>query len=829
MRASSFLAGMLFLATSFSCIQSEALPLYPAPVSAGGGVFAIGDLNGDGKDDIVVGQPAGFETVLGIGSGVFGPPIGGWCCGQTAMALGDLDRDGKLDLVKTDGISVSVYQGLGTGRFSPLYTYPVSGAASLALVDVNGDGKLDVVVTTGRGIAVLMGNGDGSLQPAVSYPANVNSNLVVTDLNNDGHPDIVVANSFTAYVLMNNGDGTYRAAAPYTGIYAANAVVTVGDVNGDGKPDIVTNGDLGYSVLLGNGDGTFQAPQSFSTADALDSVQLVDLNRDGHPDLVLSPTSDDRLVVMINNGSGVFINPHTYYVGKGTQGHTFGFHDFNGDGYPDLVVSNAVNADLTVQLNNGDGTFNTPISTDATRPTAVVAADVNGDGKIDLITGNGDDTIGVQFGNGDGTFQPKQSYPTGPVPLRIVVADLNGDGHPDIIEISLTELEIWLNDGHGAFTFANSYPVPAQVGDIVVSDLNGDHIPDIAITYMGSQDITVWYGTGGGAFTASKVIPHSLNTLGAALGIGIADVNGDGKQDLVVSYGGEVGVYLGNGDGSYQPAIVYQVGVNGASDLTLADMNGDGHIDILVTGGILYGNGDGTFQPWEEWVFGTTGISAADLFTYNALGTDSVRTKVVDINGDGLPDIVTMNSTDSVSIFLQNSNHLFQPPITYLAPDQLSDITVADVNGDNRPDIIVTASTRFTNAVQILEQQKETAPVFSNPNLTLKSPVNGSITGQVSATDAEGDSITYSILQSPKSGSAQIDSATGAFSYFSSTGFADSFTIVAYDGTEYSKAATITLTGKSGAPSTGGGGGGTLTIIEALLLILLRAYRFSLT
>jgi Bacterial Ig-like domain (group 3)/FG-GAP-like repeat len=363
--------------------------------------------------------------------------------------------------------------------------------------------------------------------------------------------------------------------------------------------------------------------------------------------------------------------------------------DVNGDGKADLLVINSCsNGDncngsdsIGVLLGNGDGTFQTAQIYDAggTDPISILAADVNGDGKIDLIVVNDcADTgetcqfssagqVGVLLGNGDGTFQPVQLYNTGGFgPTALAVADINGDGKPDVI-VTRTDSECWgqlgfvdvlLGNGDGTFQPVQTYTSGGcGSNSIAVADVNGDGRLDLVIGNLCGFDnceglVSVLLGNGDGTFLAPQ---NYLSGNDYASAVAVADVNEDGKLDILVTNeclncdsGGTVGVLLGNGDGTFQAAQLYGSGGYVALQVTVGDVNQDGHSDILVMNcglkepscvkrhaqigkgevGVLLGNGDGTFQAAQSYASG--GASARAI-------------AIADLNGDGKLDVVTTN------------------------------------------------------------------------------------------------------------------------------------------------------------------------------------------
>jgi hypothetical protein len=344
-----------------------------------------------------------------------------------AVAAGDVNGDGKPDLIVANSWacpypfcssgSVGVLLGNGDGTFRPPVTYGSGGrgTGSVAVADVTGDSQLDVVVANywandsdlSRGtVSVLRGNGDGTFEEPTSYYSGGYgaSSVAVADVDGDGDPDVVVANRTGGVgVLLGNGNGTFRTAAMYSNGPEYGYSVAVADVNADSKPDLIVGSQCRVSpytctnlvgVLLGNGDGTFQT------------------------------------VITYDSGRG--------YGSSVTPG------DVNGDGRPDLLAANLGwgSETIGVLLGIGDGSFQPVVTYPVTghNVQAVDAADVNGDGTPDLVvaiefaeTGHGG-SVGVLLGMGDGTFESVRTYASGGIePFSVAAVDVNGDGRPDVV------------------------------------------------------------------------------------------------------------------------------------------------------------------------------------------------------------------------------------------------------------------------------------------------------------------------------------------------------------------------------------------------------------
>ena len=366
--------------------------------------------------------------------------------------------------------------------------------------------------------------------------------------------------------------------------------------------------------------------------------------------------------------------PAVGYFPGGYYNSSVAIADLNRDGKLDFAVTNWIgegNGDgsVGILLGNGDGTFQTGVAYDsgAAKPQSVAVADVNGDGKPDLVVANyctsGDDKgncvsgaggVGVLLGNGDGTFQPAVFYVLSPgYPASVAVADLNGDGKLDIVVGVFSNVDVMLGNGDGTFQPAVFYSRDTGSGQaysVAIADVNNDGVPDLVTAGGGNGEgiVSVLLGKGDGTFRPAVAYATGAPG-GSAMSVAVADVNGDGKPDLVVANAvdntaGTAGVLLGNGDGTFQPVVLYGSGAVYAVSVAVADMNGDGKPDVAVGDlygavGVVQGNGDGTFQP---------------VLTFPA-SFEISSVAIADLNGDGRPDVAAANMANEVEVLLNNT------------------------------------------------------------------------------------------------------------------------------------------------------------------------------
>jgi len=701
------------------------------PISA----ITVADINGDGKPDVIVANDYGGSisvfrngTAPGATTAVFAARqtflIGNVSSAPNHVTAADLNGDGKPDLVITaanlDAVVVllnTTAAGSATSAFATKKAFAAgTNPVHVTTADINGDGKLDLIVANyqAKSISVLLNaTAPGAVSPSFGaqqvfatggFPAAIGAG----DLNGDGRPDLAIANSAdnTVSVFLNTttlGSTTVHFAAQKTfATLAGPESLQLLDVNGDGKADIVVsnlNSDavsvLVNTTLPGSNAPRFAAQRSFPLGNLPAALAAVDLNGDGKPDLVAVNANDQTVSVLINTSiTGIAAPdfPHEQVFPAEFDSYHVAVADLDGDGKPDVIRSDSNENTLVIlPSTTAPGatvqTFAAPMTlATGNGPSAVVAADLNGDGRLDLVVANEiDNTVSVlRNKTAPGTaasFAARQNFPAGENPDAVAIGDVNGDGKPDLLVVNHGSLNtptvsILLNKtppGATTLTFAaqKQFAIGDQPGSIALADLNGDGRLDIIVGNNSSEaNVSVLLNTTvPGAAVASFASQQKFATGEFVWAVAAADINGDGKPDIIV------------GDNEGTVSVLFNTTAPGASAPTFA---------------------------------------AAQDFV---VGERTVQVIPVDIDGDGKVDIVSANYANRGVVILHNTTVAaattasFDQLGPYLYTSPLDGAAVADLNGDGRPDIVVADSLQRTMSVLFNTQY----------NVQLVSPAIGTI------------------------------------------------------------------------------------------------------
>jgi streptogramin lyase len=723
--------------------------------------MVVGDFNNDSRLDIVVAYRDinDIALLLGYGNGSFAQKIS-YITGPSrplSLAVNDFNNDHRLDIavVNYGTNSMGVLLGYGNGSFASQTTYLTafdSLPQAIAVGDFNNDGQLDITVAnTGTNkIGVFLGNGNGAFSNQTIYSTGSNSNpmsIAIDDLNNDTRLDIVVANYGTNNigVFIGNGDGTFAKQVIYsTGLGSHPVSVAIGDFNKDSFLDITVanNGTTEVGVLLGNGDGRFQKVQVYATPSGIfpTMITVTNINNDYWPDIVISIDNTDNIGILLGDGPKSFTNQVTFSAGGGSGPLTLAAGYFNNDTRLDIVIGGGRRQQVAIILGDGNGGFTLPtIYATDTYVTWVAVGDFNQDTNLDMVaTLNGVKGIYLFLGNGDGTFSNATKFSTVSTAYFVAVADLNNDTRLDIVVTTNTtdNVRVMLGKGDGTFSGQITYSTYSVSYSVAVGDFNNDNRLDIVVANYGANDIGILLGNGDGTFSNQTLFSTGSNS--NPISVASGDFNRDGRLDIVVANFGtnNIGVFIGNGDGTFLNQITYPTGSGSTPNcVTVSDVNTDGRLDIIVansggnTAGILLGNGDATFGNQTTYSTGANSYPSAiivgDFNQDNRLDTAVVNTQHHTVgvffgyynspftsittyststvyisyaiasgnfNNDTQLDIVLIfPDTDNIGILLGYGNGTFQSQTLYSTGvgSYPSSVTVADFNNDDRLDIAV--------------------------------------------------------------------------------------------------------------------------------------------
>lgn len=616
----------------------------------------IADFNADGNQDIAAittGSPTQIFVLLGNGQGQFSVVTSPALSGQINNgAAGDVNGDGKLDIVRSEGASyvpgkLTVYLGNGQGAFVENASYPTHvNPYGVDIADFNKDNKLDLInadyfdasvsVLTNLGnapkitlsvpqnIQVIATDTSGSV---VDYPTPSNGgtlnfsipsgstfpigttavNYTISDTcgNNlsgsfqvtviDEPPVLSLPDTIQATATVSSGtivNFTATASDIVSGTLPVNCIPASGSIFPIGQTTVVchatdgagntTSGSFTVNVFgcIGCRIPTFTDYTSFSVGSGLvHRVVIADFNKDGNDDIAATVEFDNTATILWGDGAGNFPTQTSLTVGNFSISLIDG--DFNGDNNPDLAVASFSESTVYTFIGNGVGGFSQPIISNAgNSPFEITKADFNNDGKLDLAASDSGQEVSVLLGNGAGSFTNPIQFFVGGNSNSLKVGDFNSDSKPDIVTSSSNNVSVFYGDGSGLFNLRQDIDVEEFVNHIsVVADFNNDGKIDIgSVTPTG---IVTFLGNGQGQFNKINS-PHQGGQINWATA---ADINKDNKLDFIMSEGspdyGQIAVYLGDGQGGFTFPINFPTLVNPIGIAT-GDFNKDGKPDIAV-------------------------------------------------------------------------------------------------------------------------------------------------------------------------------------------------------------------------------------------------------
>jgi hypothetical protein len=623
---------------------------------------ATGDLNGDGRNDIVWTEHPAYPgtTVLHV--------LLAGANGQYTSApdltlpfyptfidciIEDVTGDKHNDLIcvgadinYTD-VFLLTYPGKGDGTFGPpvqtkmtaqpTFSNPIIARAG----DLNGDGFPDVLVMNAyySGILPYLSDGQGGFKAGASFQGSFNYSVpTVTDLNGDGKLDVLWPTG--PRVDLGNGDGTFAPIAQYDPGFLS--ICAFGDVDGDGHLDAACtwydngdiNGHVHLTVLHGNSDGSFDTTPLFTRtfgsganeydgiATILSPVLVADLNGDGYADIVSH--SGDGYSVLLGGPNLTWNGEPQQFVSASFQseGGILGIYgvsiaDMNGDGLPDIVAIGPHGLYITYAQH--DGTLSSaPAPEVGEVSTSVTLVDVDGDGNLDAVSA-GDTALKLSLGHGDGTFGPPQAITTsgnfgdtnyiGPM---VISGDFNGDGKQDLLATGSTgayTTQNYILFGHGDGTFDAPLPIANSILLGKVADLNNDGRSDVISIQnnaLATNVLAVNLSRGDGTFTTVSTnlpVEMVINTFTTpSAGPALADFRHSGRLDAAVASVNHVYLLRSHGDGSFD--------TNGTV-LAIPDLPNLSKVAVGdITAGDFDGDGNQDIAVLEQYGSGIYNLSA---------------------------------------------------------------------------------------------------------------------------------------------------------------------------------------------------------------------------
>ncbi|MGE3808120.1 MAG: FG-GAP repeat domain-containing protein [Gemmataceae bacterium] len=669
----------------------------------------VEDIDGDGAEDIVIAAANGnllFRKGRTDDPGTFDAPIV-INPGTPSSGVAVLNGPGG------EKILVSIDQGEDTltlftfkdGAFNTTdYLVGSHNASIPAEVQVaqiiNAEGETeDIFVVRFIGISDAMGGSglmafrynpvgnsydpasfapDGLGQPGEHFKFSI-TGFTLADLDNSGGLDLVVANQFASEAEVRLDGGEPRDAARYragTGEYhlierggisgadLTNAVIAADVVGPDGGPDGILDlitlnvGTSTIGILAGLGEGRFANPITMPMDGFGEALAAGDLDNDHYastPDYTdLVVLTDSGLTNYLGTASGLVKQDITYNAGALPSGLQLA--DVDGDGNIDIVVGN-VYGDVQVLFGKGNGTFQPH---HAPNHIALAVADLNGDGRDDFVFSNATmDRVSVEFGTPGGATPQGISDPF-LAPGAVQLSDLNGDNRPDLVIANSgnNEALVYLGKADGSFeplinplTGRPGFSAGTTPTGITIQDVNDDLVPDVIVANSGSNDVSILLGQGSGA---SFTLIDGLRVHSGGMGPSsttVADVTGDGFVDIVVSnsQSNTVAVLAGLGQGFFndQSPIIYAVGSNPQQAL-IGNFDGLAGLDLVSLNA-----GSNTLTFYANLGSGTAGLEFASG------GLRPVAAFARDFNNDGTLDLVVANNLDGqIALFAGGANGL---------------------------------------------------------------------------------------------------------------------------------------------------------------------------
>ena len=674
----------------------------------------FGDIDGDGRIDVVAGATNGLYVFRQNANGSFAAPVS-YLPSEEVNVLAVTNADGVAgnDVIVTESAFnqptvVRTLRNVG-GTLVPSGTVGSVPEPELngAVADFNGDGRADVVLSDPSTLLayVFLNDGAGGFSASTSPGVPVTGAYLVAtgDVNHDGNPDFVVsgggANNDSAAVLLGDGTGGFAAAIPT--LVTSGGVMTIAELDGAPGQDLVAGESLGkFDLFPSNGDGTFGAPSLMTTVQGSQAGAVT-----GHFDtdpaldvVVLSWDPYSGIRALLGHGNGTFTAARDEFF----SATPFGIDaaDVDGDGYDDVVSGSQISFLAAVFMNNRDGSFGSLQTRDAAGYSGLALADMDGDGKLDAVRPNRlSGAVGVFKGAGDGSFAPFASASGALTPTAVATARLNADARPDVLVGTGAFLEVYLNDGAGHLLGPTNYPVGGAPRLASTADLDGDGDQDVIVPSRTASNVAVFLNNGAGSLTgtSSVVVPS-----GSAVAVALGRFDADANIDLAVASTSEVLVYPGLGNGSFGASPLHLAG-SGVPTLSAVDYDGDGLTDLVggSASSMVYlwrNNGAGGFDTRVD-------VNTEAYASSNALATEPI---VFDFDGDGAKDLLVRTSGQYAVVIPGITPGTFGAPVPFSAGSSWNALALGDLDGDGDMDALLSSGgSSFSSVLSTIMNRQE--------------------------------------------------------------------------------------------------------------------------
>ncbi len=682
---------------------------------------AVADFDGDGAPDVALAHYGNFiapkvSWMRNAGDGTFERPQLLAASGDTMdVVAADLDGDGDVDLAfaqsseGTTGQAVLVWLNDGRGGFGGEARFPTgAGPTGIAAGDIDGDGDIDLVTANNgfnaANVSVLVNDGAAGFATRrdLAAPGQKPRRVEVADLTGDGRPEIVASLSDGSpdfAVFTNDGRGGFGTPTLHSAGFtsATDGGVKLADLDRDGDADVLfgamANGLVSSVALFRNqGGGQLGAPESLMTAMAFGTVYdfaVADVTGDGWPDILgTAQSSAYGWVLLPGDGRGGFWSAQVFRSGE--MARAIAAADFDGDGDLDVAVVNSGSLTLTVHENeNGSFAMPTRVTVPAFSAQSDVG-DIEGDGDLDLVTTSG--IIMVLTNDGLGGFTANQVVNLGGSLTSPRLRELDGDGRADLLFLR-GSLQVAFADGFGGFGTPQAIALGGTARSIDTIDGDGDGDRDIVVAgALGGRGGFFYLANLGNGALATPVF-HAASSTSVENHALVGDFDNDRRPDVLTASGADVRVWLGAGSGFFQPPLVSSLGIGGTNHVTVADLDGDGHLDVAASSygstfrgellTIAFGYGDGDFGP-PVHVYG--------MFSLQYGGTGGLDH--LDVDGDGDIDLVAgCYGADDVEVFVNRGGRQFEGHHRYGVNGVVTGVRVGDFDRDGRPDVAVNVGT----------------------------------------------------------------------------------------------------------------------------------------